>query len=140
MPTAGDVIQASDIGSWTSYTPSWTASTTNPAIGNGTITGRYQVIGGTTCHFYVKITMGTTTTYGTGYWIVSLPVTAAVVDQIVQAHVRDASAGNEKPASARIGTSAIVRIHLGDGAWVDSTTYVWASGDLLVVSGTYETA
>ena len=32
---------------WTSYVPVWTASVTNPVIGNGTITGSYTVIGKT---------------------------------------------------------------------------------------------
>ena len=30
---------------WFNYTPTWTAVTTNPAIGNGTLAGRYVVIG-----------------------------------------------------------------------------------------------
>ena len=31
--------------SWTSFTPTWTASTSNPAIGNGTLRGYYLKIG-----------------------------------------------------------------------------------------------
>ena len=33
------------VGKWQSHTVSWTAATTNPAIGNGTLVGRYIVIG-----------------------------------------------------------------------------------------------
>jgi hypothetical protein len=66
---------ASDALEWTTYTPAWTASTTNPDIGNGTITGRYKAIG-KTVFVSVKINMGATTTYGTGQWRVSLPVDA----------------------------------------------------------------
>ena len=34
------------IGAWINYTPTWTASTTNPVIGNGTIEGRYALVNG----------------------------------------------------------------------------------------------
>jgi hypothetical protein len=66
---------ASDAAAWTTYNPSWTASVTNPVIGNGTITGRYKQIG-KTVFVVVKISMGTSTTYGSGIWRISLPVNA----------------------------------------------------------------
>ena len=57
---------------WTPYAPDWTSSGTDPAIGNGTISASYRRIG--TLGFYRGvIKMGTTTTYGTGSWEVSLP-------------------------------------------------------------------
>lgn len=62
-------------GAWTAYTPSWTGSGTNPAIGNGTLAGRYARIG-RMVFFTVDITAGSTTTFGTGFYRVSLPVTA----------------------------------------------------------------
>jgi hypothetical protein len=60
---------------WTTYGSgaSWTASTSNPAIGNGTWNGRYAQAN-KLVDFTVKITMGTTTTYGTGTYRVALPV------------------------------------------------------------------
>lgn len=61
------------------YTPSWTATTTNPAIGNGTIHGHYTREGRTVTAT-VTITMGSSTTYGTGTWKVSLPFTRAAVN------------------------------------------------------------
>ncbi|WP_182379817.1 hypothetical protein [Nocardioides sp. WS12] len=59
---------------WTSYSPAWTGATTNPVIGNGTIVGRYRQIG-KSVDFRVVITMGSTTTYGSGQYAISLPVT-----------------------------------------------------------------
>src|SRR5690606_3571292 len=44
---------------WTAYTPSWTASTSNPALGNGTITGRYMKYG-RTVWASIKLTTGST--------------------------------------------------------------------------------
>jgi hypothetical protein len=61
---------------WTSYTPVWTAASSDPVIGDGTITGQYKVIG-KTCFVRGRLVMGTTTTYGTGAWYFQLPFTAS---------------------------------------------------------------
>lgn len=63
-------------GAWTSYTPAWTAATTAPDIGNGTLVGYYLKIG-RTVHVAVILTCGSTTTYGSGAWSFSLPATAS---------------------------------------------------------------
>ena len=67
----GNLIDA-NAGTWQSYTVSWTAATTNPSIGNGTLSGRYTQIGKTVIGS-ISLTMGSTTTYGTGAWSFSLP-------------------------------------------------------------------
>lgn len=59
---------------WFAYTPTWTGASTNPTIGNGSIVGSFQV-SGRLAHIRVLIVMGSTTTYGTGIWTVSYPVT-----------------------------------------------------------------
>ncbi|MER7807929.1 hypothetical protein [Streptomyces sp900116325] len=61
---------------WTPYTPAWTAATTNPVLGNGSLTGQYIKIG-RTCTATVILTMGSTTTYGSGNYSFSLPFQAA---------------------------------------------------------------
>jgi len=61
---------------WTTFTSSWTSSGTAPAIGNGTINGRYMKFGrNILCEIHT--TMGSTTTYGSGNYSWSLPVQAA---------------------------------------------------------------
>ncbi|MER5601525.1 hypothetical protein [Streptomyces sp. NPDC002265] len=60
---------------WTSYTPTWTASS-NPAIGNGTLAGQYIKIG-RTCIAAVRVAMGSTTTYGSGGYSFGLPFASA---------------------------------------------------------------
>ena len=57
---------------WVSYTPTWTASSSNPAIGNGTISGRYRRIGDS-IELQYNIKTGTTTTYGSGVYYISIP-------------------------------------------------------------------
>ncbi|MET9088151.1 hypothetical protein ABZX77_40780 [Streptomyces sp. NPDC004237] len=61
---------------WTAYTPVWTSTGTAPAIVNGTLTGRYMKVGRTvTCE--INLVAGSSTTFGTGNYSWSLPVTAA---------------------------------------------------------------
>lgn len=65
---------ANAFGAWGSYTPTWGASSA-PAIGNGTISGGYSQIQ-KTVHFRVGVTFGTTTTFGTGNYTLTIPTTA----------------------------------------------------------------
>lgn len=71
----GRLATAADTA-WVSYTPVWTAATTNPALGNGTLVGRYQRVG-RTIHLHINLTAGSTTTFGSGNYSLSLPVAAA---------------------------------------------------------------
>lgn len=71
-----DPIAALD--TWTSYTPTWASTGTAPAILNGTLVGRYtQVL--KTCFFAVGVTIGSTTTFGTGNYTLTLPLTPSSV-------------------------------------------------------------
>ncbi|MFS8200470.1 hypothetical protein ACLVWQ_17510 (plasmid) [Streptomyces sp. CWNU-52B] len=65
-------------GAWTAYTPTWTTVTTPPSLGNGTLVGQYMKIG-RTCHVVIMLTIGSTTTAGTGGWRFALPATAATI-------------------------------------------------------------
>jgi hypothetical protein len=58
------------------YTTTWTGSTTNPVIGNGTLSAAY-ILQGKMCTATIQMTAGTTTTFGSGTWAFSLPFTAA---------------------------------------------------------------
>jgi len=59
----------------TSYVPAWTSTGTAPAIGNGTLVGSYQYFGGLII-CYGLWAAGSTTTFGTGNYRISLPVAA----------------------------------------------------------------
>ena len=61
-------------GVWQNYTVEWTA-TTNPSIGDGSLTGRYSVVG-KICFINIQLVAGSTTTFGSGEWMFSLPITA----------------------------------------------------------------
>lgn len=60
-------------GPFKTYTPAWTASSVNPSIGNGTLTGRYRRLPGRTVHLRVTWVRGTTTNMGSGTYSFGLP-------------------------------------------------------------------
>lgn len=76
-----DGSTSKNIGAWTEYVnvansgSLWLGSTTNPAIRNGTIEGRYCKIG-TLCFVTWNTTFGSLTTFGSGSWIFKLPFPA----------------------------------------------------------------
>jgi hypothetical protein len=130
---------------WTAYTPTWTGSGSNPAIGNGSVVGRYKRIGKTII-FRVIITAGSTTTFGTGNYSIGLPVAAHATGR--QVCHGDIASGSTYSMRGRIEAGA-------------STTQLWtpgtvaggadrtvtptvpaalANGSVLVLEGTYEAA
>ena len=62
-------------GSFTSYTPEWTGTTTSPSIGNGTLSGRFFMVGKQVT-VDIRVTPGSTTSFGSGNYRISLPVPA----------------------------------------------------------------
>ena len=77
---------------WTSFTTTWGASTTNPVIGNGTIVGAYKLFG-KFLYFTIMITMGSTTTFGSGAYSFTIPAGLTWLDNMagISAMVRDNS-------------------------------------------------
>lgn len=81
---AGERITAADLNtyvrdnfnafgaSWQTYTPSWTAVTTNPTIGNGTLSGRFAELGKWII-IHIDLQAGSTTTFGSGTYRWSYP-------------------------------------------------------------------
>lgn len=65
--TAGDF----NAGAWTTYTP--TIGGTGWAIGNGTVTGRYRLIDVKTLALKIEMSLGSTTTVGTGGLTIGMP-------------------------------------------------------------------
>lgn len=134
-------------GAWTSYTPSWTATTTNPVINNGTLVGYYTQIQ-KTLFFRTQITAGSTTTYGSGAYVLSLPATAASgTDQLVDAMAFDSSTGFLYRGIGRIsaGAATITRTQFVDGAassagWTTTVPFTMASGDQVWFTGAIEVA
>lgn len=62
-------------GDYATYSPSWTAASVNPTIGNGTLTARWTRVG-RQIHYLGTLALGSTSNGGTGVWSMSLPATA----------------------------------------------------------------
>jgi len=132
---------------WTAYTPQWTAASVNPVINNGTIEGYYKVIG-KTCFVRGNIAMGSTTTFGTGEWYVSMPFTASNADAILMsANLLDNGSGwyNAMVAGARAGFNhkAPIQYQTAGGTAGDinaTAPFTWASTDRFMWNGSYEIA
>ncbi len=75
-------------GIWTAYTPTWLCTTSNPAIGNGTLAGRYAVVG-KVCHVKINLVAGNTTTFGSGEFVFTLPLTASGATETGSAKILD---------------------------------------------------
>jgi len=142
-----ETLLGSDIP-WTSYVPVWTASSANPVIGNGTITGSYVIIG-KTCFVRGNIAMGSTTTFGTGEWYVSMPIPAINADAILlTASLLDNGSAwyNAIMIGARAGfdTKAPLQyVNFTNGTASDvnvTQPFTWANGDRFIWNGSYEIA
>lgn len=130
------------VGAWTAYTPTWTGASSNPAIGNGTIAGAFLELG-KLLFFRAHIVMGSTTTYGSGDWILTLPSgkTAVTQYETASAFLRDSGttvqAGSCKFQNADLNT---FKVATADNFSDVSTPWTWANGDELIVTGSIEIA
>lgn len=127
-------------GAWTAYTPTWSAQTVNPALGNGTLAGRYCKIGRQVT-VSLLLVAGSTTTFGTGLWFFSLPATPnnAQVDWFGPWWA--ITAGALVTAGTAMVSSTVVVMPIGAGTanYMDAThPFAWASGCQLGVQITYE--
>jgi len=84
------------------YTPTWTASGSAPAIGNGTLTGRYSRQG-SSITATINLTLGSTSTLGTGDWRFGLPVTRVNGDVVIAGTGVVNDGGTQYTAAAVIG-------------------------------------
>lgn len=144
-------VIALEYGVWTDYSGSftWGATGTAPAIGNGTVTARYRR-SGKLVYYSFRILMGSTTTYGTGTYTFSVPV--SIVGSrlyIGSAYLRDTSAAANghvpgiviadganptfvvMTSSAGAGTGTVVGV---------TTPFTWANTDHMTGTVIYESA
>ena len=150
LATTGD-------GAYLSYTPAWTGAT-NPTLGNGTLTGRWTRIGRTVIGS-INLTIGSTTTGGSGSWAWDLPVTAAggntrvCVCEFTGNFGRYDGHGVISPSATAIGIylpressglAALARVGAAASPATPSSspTYAnsWAAGDQLRIELMYEAA
>lgn len=141
-PNYPEVSADPTAASLTSYTPAWTGASSDPAIGDGSLTG-YYTRHGRMITAAVRLVIGSTTTFGSGAWSFSLPFTPApTLAQVGQAYVLD-SGTNYRTGSVRTTTDSSGKCQViidSDSAVIDSgRPMTWANGDELHFSITYLT-
>lgn len=156
--TAGETVTAALMNSdtrdpikaladaYTSYSPTWTASSSNPAIGNGTLTGGYTRVG-KFISFRIAITMGSTTTFGSGQWRLTLPVAARNELWGFFVTARDNSGPARYAVYASWSSSGYIELYApattagnADRTLTSGVPFTWATDDNLFVHGEYEAA
>lgn len=129
-------------GAWTAYTPTLTATTTNPTLGTGpTQSGRWSQFGKLVTG-QASIIFGTSPTAGSGTYLVLLP--AAVASSLVivgNFMVFDSSGSTWRAGSIQQGASntTAVLVMGGGNLITDASPWVWAASDEIRYSFMYET-
>jgi len=118
------------------YTPSWTALGTAPAIGNGSISG-YYIKTGKKVTARVNLLVGSTTTFGTGQWSFSLPTSVAVSYNGVAVAERY---GFGFSGGFTLGNPIFAIIPNGPNEFSKDYPHVWAVNDRLYLTHTYKEA
>lgn len=129
---------ASVSDAWGAYAPAWTSSGTQPALGNGSLTGFYRRTG-KQVEARISLIMGTTTTYGTGLWMLSLPVTATTTNQCGVCLLKDTGTADKAGMVYMQSTTTVTPV--SSTAVVTATSpHTWASTDQVQVYISYEAA
>lgn len=130
-------------GAFAAYTPTWTA-TTAPAIGNGTLAGRFLQVGKAIIGS-VDLTAGSTTTFGTGSWDIGLPVAALTpfLRGIGTVTLIDASPFAVHAGFVRLNTASSVQLDTvasPTSQFAATIPITFASGDTVRFTFAYEAA
>lgn len=140
--TYHDAVLEELLADWEEYAPSWLGSGTNPAIGNGSLRGFYKQLG-STVHFQMYLTLGSTSTLGTGNWSFTPPVGISQeltnVYEVGTWHVNDVSTNNNYSGDAvAFGNNIYCFINGSPVTYmVNNSPIAWAVGDHIGMAGTY---
>ena len=124
---------------FTAYTPTWTTSGTAPSLGNGTLLGHYTRVGNLVT-VNIEFLAGSTTTFGTGQFRVSLPFTSApLIQQVGSARFDDTGTAYY----AGIGVVqenrayAVMYANATSSEVGATVPFTWTAGDSFVMEVTY---
>jgi hypothetical protein len=133
---------------YTSYTPSWSVNSgPAPSIGNGTLSGRYLLVG-KLCHVQIFFQGGSTTTYGSGgIWQFTLPFSSNELNGNTggfsgSAYVEDNFiAGYQAVAVRKGGGANSCQLAMSSTSMVTSAVpFTWATNDFFNMSLVYGVA
>jgi hypothetical protein len=131
------------------YTPTITGSTSGGTVGNGTLAGVRYIKMGKLVHYTGQITLGSTTSFGTGNMQVSLPINvgaSANLDPLGFGWCYDVSTTNMYLVRVvAVGTSNLSLAYWGafnatQAIIAAAAPVVWTTGDIIAWNTTYESA
>lgn len=130
---------------WTTYVPTWTGASSNPVLGNGVIHGAYRATG-TLLAVRFDLLMGSTTTFGSGNFRISLPspFTAATgVSQVAPvAALRSGLVWRVGMAKLGLLTTLYDRFEFvndNNGTeWNATTPHTWTTNDRIILNAMIE--
>jgi hypothetical protein len=132
----------------TSFTPTLTAATTNPALGTGgSVTAEYAIFNGKLCNFRGAFLFGSSgATFGLGQYLVNLPVQAnalgsSTVNSVGSILMKDSSANALYSGICYLGANATLMTFVASSGLVqNSNPFTWAVNDYLTWDITYAIA
>lgn len=125
---------------WTSYTPVWTSSSTAPVIGNGTLTGRYKVIDSHTVHYEILLIVGSTTTFGAGFYYFTLPFAHQNANPDALGVMVGILGSSPYTGGVAKALTTTIRVVIGSAYLSGTVPATLVSGNTISISGTYERA
>lgn len=141
-------VIANQVG-MTSFTPTLTAATTNPALGTGgSVTAEYAIFNGKLVNYRGVFAFGTSgATFGTGQYLINLPfqadaLGAAGVNSVGSVLMKDASANALYSGVCYVGANATLMTFVAapSGLVQNSNPFTWAASDNLSWDITYAIA
>jgi hypothetical protein len=137
IPVAANVYNNFAFTTVRTYVPTWTGSISNPVLGNGTLTGEYFIANGM-CQVTVTMTAGSTTTFGSGFWFFTLPITCrSIATQYGSARALDAGTLYYVGATDAAGTVLSATFDQTNTQVQSNVPFTWASGDSLSMTVSY---
>lgn len=120
----------------TTYTPSLTSGGTAPSLGNGALTGTYS-IDGSRCFFEMSLTLGSTTTLGSGELRFSVPLLLAVDSICGQAWINIGGTNYTAVVKGAAGAAYVSVVRDTSGSVTYNSPAVFGSGDFIRIAGSF---
>lgn len=123
----------------TSYTPTWTAVTVDPAIGNGTLRGEVARIGNA-IKVSIELVIGSTTSLGTGGWRFTIPKAPSLTSGTVQVGMGVAVGASYVLLAARLLNAGTFIELFVPGSLTQvgpAAPFAWATGNSLRIDFSY---
>lgn len=140
-------VGGAGVGATQTYTPAWTSDGTAPTIGNGTLSGRYAILGTQLMWVAIRFVYGSTSTAGTGNYRFSLPaaykaLNVGGVPQSAPARLLDSGAAHYSASALIEGNAAYFIVVVADATaprlFAGGVPMALATGDELNITGLVE--